>query len=212
MFKKTIVLIFFSCLYFNANAQVDGYKAVSDVEGFKKKLANSANATQSIRSNFVQEKNLSVLSEKIVSKGEFAFKKQNMVRMEYKLPFKYLMVINQDKVMIKDEQKTNSFSSKSNKLFAVINNIVVDCVQGTALMNKDFSSKIFENDKYFLLVLTPQKKELKEFFTTISIYLDKNDISVYKMDMLEPTGDNTVITFLNKEFNVNIPDAEFIIN
>lgn len=212
MYKNILVLSLFSFMSFFALAQPKGFKTLSDEAGFREKISKAAENTNTIKSNFIQEKNLNVLSEKIISKGDFKFKKQNKVRMEYKEPFKYLLVINQDKVMIKDQQKTNSFSSKSNKFFAIINNIVVDCVQGTALDNKDFSSEIFENDKFYLLILTPEKKDLKEFFANISIYLEKKDCSVYKMDMLESTGDNTVITFLNKEFNVTIPDAEFIVN
>ena len=131
--------------------------------------------------------------------------------MEYIKPFKYLMIINQDKVTIRDEQKTNTFSSKSNKIFAQINKIIIDCVQGTALDNKDFVPTVFENEIEFLLVLTPQKKELKEFFSTINIYIEKKDCSVHKMDMQEPSGDNTVMTFTNKQFNGIIPDEEFLV-
>ena len=131
--------------------------------------------------------------------------------MEYVHPFKYLMIISKDRVMIKDAQKTNSFSSKSNKLFATINKIIMDCVQGTALENKDFTPKILGNETQYLLVLTPQKKELKEFFSTISIYLEKKDFSIHHLDMAEPSGDNTMITFINKKFNENISDAVFFI-
>lgn len=193
------------------NAQVKGFKAVADEAGFRKKFSQAANATQSIKSDFIQEKNLNVLSEKITSKGKFLFKKQNMVKMEYTTPFKYLLVINKDKVTIRDDKKSNSFSSKSNKLFENINKLVVDCVQGTALDNKDFTSSIQESDKEFLMILVPNKKEMKSYFTKINIYIDKKDYYVNKMDMLEPSGDNTVITYINKQYNLPIADAEFVV-
>ena len=212
MRNKKAISIFFILFSLTVFAQPKGFKIIGDEENFRKKMTDAANNTQTIKSDFTQEKNINVLSEKIISRGLFLFKKQNMVRMEYTHPFKYLMIINKDKVMIKDEQKTNSFSSKSNKLFATINNIILDCVQGTALENKDFTSKIFENETQYLLVLTPQKKDLKEFFENISIYLEKKDCSVHHLDMSEPSGDNTVITFSNKQFNANISDAEFFVN
>ena len=213
MLKKIISILLFITCFISANAQVPkGFNLLSNETEFREKLLAVSNSTQSIKSNFTQEKNLNVLSEKITSKGEFRFKKLNKVRMEYTSPFKYLLIINGDKITIKDDQKTNSFSSKSNKLFAVINNIVLDCVQGTALENKDFTKKIYKTDKEYLLILSPQKKELKEFFNSINIYLDAKDCSVIKLDMLESTGDNTLITFTNKEYNVTIPDAVFISN
>lgn len=212
MHKKFIILLVSVFSAYCSFAQPAGYKLLTEETEIRQRLKAASASTQSIKSNFTQEKNLNVLSEKITSKGEFRFKKLNKVRMEYLQPFKYLLIINGDKITIKDDQKTNSFSSKSNKLFALINNVVLDCVQGNALDNKEFSKKIYKGEKQYLLVLTPVKKEMKEFFNTINIYLDVKDCSVNKLDMEEPGGDNTIITFLNKEFNTTIPDAVFVAN
>jgi outer membrane lipoprotein-sorting protein len=188
-----------------------GFTSIKDIADFKKKFAEASKAVNTIKSDFTQEKNLSVLSEKIKSKGVFMFMKQNRTRMEYTSPFKYLLVINGDKVFIKDEQKSNSFSSKSNKIFENINKIMIDCVQGTALENKNFTSVVYENDKQYLLELTPKLKAFKDFFKKINIFIDKKDYSVNKFDMIEASGDNTVITFTNKQFNTNVTDANFVV-
>ena len=207
---KNIFFVLICCSSF-INAQPKSFKLINDEAEFRKKFNDAANIIQTIKCDFVQEKNLNVLSEKIISKGTFLFKKQSMVKMEYVNPFKYLLVINKEKVMIKDEQKTITVSAKSNMLFEHINKIIIDCVQGTAMNNKDFSMIVSENEKQYLLTLRPLKKDLQEFFSTISIYIEKNDYSVHKMDMIEPSGDNTVITFVNKQFNVDIPDEVFAI-
>ena len=55
-----------------------------------------------------------MLAEKITSKGKFWFKKESKVRMEYTQPYQYLMIINKDKVFVKDGQKENKISTKSN--------------------------------------------------------------------------------------------------
>ena len=212
MFRNTILLLFLLLTGMVCLSQPKGFKTIADDAAFRKKIADNAENTQTIKSNFVQEKNIQVVSEKIISKGTFRFKKENKVRMEYTYPYRYLLIINQDKVIIRDDQKTNSFSSKSNKLFTLINSIIIDCVQGTALDNKDFKAAIYANDKNYLLVLSPVKKGLKDFFENISVYLDIKDGSVLKIDLAEPSGDNTVITFTEKEINVPIADAEFNIN
>ncbi|MBK9635892.1 MAG: outer membrane lipoprotein carrier protein LolA [Bacteroidetes bacterium] len=165
---------------------------------------------KSIKCNFTQEKNLSILSETIKSKGVFMFMKQNKTRMEYISPFKYLIIINGEKVFIKDEQKTSTYSSKNNKMFENINKIMLDCVQGTALENKNFTSIVYENDKQYLLELSPKLKEFKDYFKKINVYIDKKDYSVNKLDMIDSSGDNTVITFSNKQFNTGVSDANFI--
>jgi outer membrane lipoprotein-sorting protein len=152
-----------------------------------------------------------MLSEKIVSKGKFWFKKDNMVRMEYNQPFQYLMVINNGKVFIKDGQKENTIAAKSNKIFQQINKITVDCVQGTMLGNTDFKTRVFENKNNFQVELSPVVKGMKEFFKTINVIIDKKDYSVVSIQMNENGGDHTIIRFSNKELNTNIANAIFAI-
>ena len=87
---------------------------------------------------------------------------------------------------------------------------MLDCVQGTALENKNFTSIVYENDKQYLLELSPKLKEFKDYFKKINVYIDKKDYSVNKLDMIDSSGDNTVITFSNKQFNIGVSDANFI--
>ena len=93
---KTLILILFPIISFS-----QGFKTVKDTTALKQKIESMSKATTSIESDFTQEKNLSMLSEKIISKGHFVFKKENLLRWEYNTPSKYLIVINKDKVIIK---------------------------------------------------------------------------------------------------------------
>lgn len=132
--------------------------------------------------------------------------------MEYNQPFKYLMILNKDKVYVKDGQKENKVSTKSNKLFQQINKIMIDCMQGTMLSNTDFITRVFENKNAALVELSPVTKGLKELFKSINVIVDKKDFSVTSIEMKELSGDNTIIRFTNKEPNASIPDALFTIN
>jgi outer membrane lipoprotein-sorting protein len=198
--------------WITCRAQYPGYAPVTDITKFKNQLSAASQKMSSLKSDFVQEKNLSMLSEKIVSKGIFWFKKENLVRMEYKQPFQYLMIINKNNVYIKDGQKENKISAASTKIFRQINRLMVDCVQGTVMNNPDFGVKAFEGNSGFLVELTPVSKGLKDYFKTIQVVIDKKDYSVMKIEMIELSGDYTIMNFVNKELNVNIPDALFAIN
>jgi len=209
--QKVILIFFLVSVSLTATAQYAGFKAIDDLAGFKKQFALEAKKTQSIKSNFVQDKNLSLLEEKITSEGKFYFKRENKVRIAYEKPFQYLMVMNGDEMFIKDNQKENKVNVKSNKLFQQVNKIMVDCVQGTILDNKDFTVRVFQNDKTWLMEMTPVGKSLKEFFQVIVIHADKKDYTVSSIDMHEPSGDNTLIRFTQKELNAAIPDEMFVI-
>lgn len=207
--NKLLLIILFIVTGFSSQAQYAGYSPVADLAKFKTAFAAASQKTNSIKADFVQEKNLSMLSEKIISKGNFWFKKDSRVRMEYHTPFKYLMILNKDKVYVKDGAKESRVSTKSNKVFQQINRIMIDCMQGTTLDNTDFKTKVFENRGQALIELKPVTKGMKEMFKSINVVVDKKDFSVQSIQMQELSGDNTIMRFTNKELNVPIPDNLF---
>ncbi len=209
---KGIFVLMFLFLSVAMHAQYPGYTLLNNTTSFREQFASASQKITTIESDFSQEKNLSMLSEKLVSKGKFWFKKENLVRMEYNSPFKYLMILNNGKVYVKDSQKENTVASASNKLFRQINNIMVDCMRGTALSNPDFSSRVFEGGQKFLVELSPVAKNLKDFFQRINIVIDKKDYTANSIEMNEPGGDNTIIHFTNKQLNATIADALFTIH
>jgi outer membrane lipoprotein-sorting protein len=206
---KIIPVILFQASGLMSMAQYPGYSPVSDMAKFKTTFTAASQKTTSVKADFTQDKNLSMLSEKITSRGNFWFKKDSRVRMEYNQPFKYLMILNRDKVYIKDGQKESRVSTRSNKMFQQINKIMVDCMQGTMLNNTDFKTMIFENRNSSLVELTPVTKAMKELFKSINVIIDKKDFSVTSIQMLELSGDNTIMRFTNKELNAVLPDTLF---
>ena len=205
------ILIVSTCFIVQNTASAQGFTRVSDTAGVIKKIAETANSLQTIKSDFVQVKNLSVLSEKVVSKGTFYFK-QSKVRLEYNQPFKYLMVINGSKIHIQDDARSTQVDMHKNKLFQEINNIIVGCVSGNIAADKDFSIHFYSSADQLKLEMTPVKKGLSEYFKTIEIYISRKDYSVNRIEMNETSGDNTSISFTNKVINGAIADNLFAVN
>ena len=190
-------------------AQYPGYKTVADLDGFKKQFTVGSEKIQTVASQFTQEKVLVALTEKITSQGKFWFKRSNKVRIEYIKPFTYLMVMNGDKVLLRDGTKENRVNTQSNKLFQQVNRIMVDCMQGTVLTSKDFTAKVFEDGGSYLLELTPTGKTLKSFFATVVLIVEKSDYSVRSMQMNEAGGDKTTLVFTDKKLNGSVDDSIF---
>ena len=151
------------------------------------------------------------MSEKIISKGHFCFKKINMLRWEYNDPYKYIIAINKDKMFIKDNGKVSKYDINSNKMFKSINEMMMNTVQGNLLSNKDYRAKEYESDKQYLLELAPVQKGAKDFLKVIQLYIDKSDYSVVKVKMIEPGDDYTSIDFTNRKNNQPIDDEKFIV-
>lgn len=206
MKKQFLFFLLFPLLAVSQN-----FKAVKDTAALKLKIENMSKATNSIQSDFVQEKNLSLLSEKVVSKGKLVFKKDNLLRWEYLSPSKYLIVINKEKITIKDEKKTTKYDMNSNKVFKEINDIMLSCVQGTIFRSNKFKTAYFENDKFYKLELMPLDKNMKDTFKKINLYFDKSVTSVAKMEMMETNEDLTSIDFSNKKLNEPVAESIFIV-
>lgn len=204
----TILFIFFSTLFLAQSS----FKAMKDTVVFKLKVDKMSKETNSIESDFIQVKNLAMLSEKITSKGHFCFMKQNNLRWEYSEPYKYVIVINKDKILIKDENnKVKKYDMNANRVFKEVNDIMISCVNGDILKSNKFTIHYFENDKTYKLELIPLVKSMKESLKKINMYFDKNVTSVIKLEMVENGEDITTIDFTNKKLNAAIAPEKFIL-
>jgi len=191
-------------------AQEKGFNKVQDIEKVKSELSKLTDNTTTIQSSFIQEKHLSFLTENIISKGEFYFKSPNKLRWEYSEPFNYIIVITDKNILIKDDDKISSFDSESNKMFSEINNMMIGTIQGSLFTDNDrFNVEYFENSEQYLLELDPKLPEMKSMLKTIKIFIDKSDISVAKIKMIESSDDYTSIDFKNRKLNHQISTDKF---
>jgi outer membrane lipoprotein-sorting protein len=187
-----------------------GFTRMKNPQQFSKSLAETTQATLTIESKFVQEKNLSVISEKIITQGKFYFKKENRLRWEYTDPFRYLIIMNGDKVLIKDEKKENRFDAASNKVFTEINSIMVGSIRGTILNEKKkFNIDYQESSEFNLVKLIPLSPQLKLFIAEIRILFNKVNFTVSRLEIEEPSGDFTKIEFTGLKINSPVSDEIF---
>jgi outer membrane lipoprotein-sorting protein len=187
-----------------------GFSTMKNQEQFKNALTETTRRTLTMESKFTQEKNLDVISEKILSSGSFLFKQENKLRWEYTAPFRYLIVMNGDKILVKDESKENRFDASSNKLFSEINAIMIGCIRGTILGNdKQFTFDYLENSEFYLLRLHPLSAKLKGSLSEIRVFLDKKTYLVSRLEIHEASGDFTKILFSGMKINTVLSDEVF---
>ncbi len=86
---------------------------------------------------------------------------------------------------------------------------MLDCMRGSIYNNKDFAVEAFESPKEFLLKMKPLTSTMKKMFSHIEVFLDKKDFHVVRLNMVENTGDNSLMTFSHSIMNNTISDALF---
>ena len=208
--------VFISCLLLvvvcmSMIEQSDTYTAMKDIPGFKTKLNQKNQSITSLKCDFVQEKSLTFMAQKVISKGNMKYKKPDMMKLEYTTPFQYIMALYKGKVIIKDNGKVNKYDSKSNKLFKYVNDLMIKAVQGNVLDSKDFSIVFKENSKTYLMEMTPVDPAMKDYVSSVNVYVDKADLGVVKVGMTEKSGDYTLISFINRIYNTTLKDEEFLV-
>jgi len=207
--KKYLVLLL--VLYsFTIYSQIpSGFQKITNPKETADKIKIVSDKIITQESDFRQLKHLSILANDIESKGHFSFKKTNLLRWEYTVPYKYKIVMNGKNLWIDDGKKVQKFDTKSNKMFGEINDLMLGLLQGNILESKNFTVQFYQNKQTTLAELSPQSSSMKEFLSKIQIYFDSKDFSVSKVKMLEKSGDYTLIEFLNKKDNQPIADSYF---
>ncbi len=200
-----LVTLFSPC----AEAQ---HKPLPDENTFRQKLEEMAATTQSIKSDFKQEKHLSILSNALISEGELIFKKPNLLKWAYEKPFQYVIVLDGKEIKMKDEEKTSTFDITSSKTFKQINDLIVSSVNGDILKEDQFDITYFQDERNYIAFLVPKDAQMKKFVSKIELFFDKNDLTVNRLILREPNDDYTLINFSEKKINSNITDEAFRIH
>lgn len=216
--KKVTLIFMLIAGCFSVFSQND-MKVLTDVETFKKKLAVEAQKVNTIESDFTQVKHMAALAGDMVSKGKFYYQKEDKVSLDYTSPMKYLIVINGPKIKMVSNGKENVFDVASNGLMKEMKDVISSCMTGNIQgLAENYKMEYLHDAKEYLVKVFPTKEEAKAILDEVNIYLDKNDLSVTRLQMVEATRDKnakdkdyTEYQFSNKKMNVNIPVSQFTI-
>lgn len=211
MIQKWFIAIFLM-LSVQVTLHAEEYVQIQDLQTLEAKVAEYSAKVQTIKSDFVQVKHLDALEVTIESTGTFAFKKENSLRWEYTQPYTYLIVSHDGKFTIKDSKKKSEYDTESNQAFKEINKMIVSSVRGNLLMDGNFDVTAFEDSKSYKIILVPKLEQMGEILSTVEMYFDKTDMSVFKVRMIEDEEDYTEIQFNNRVFNEEIPAHTFIVD
>src|SRR5690554_1720824 len=150
-----------------------------ELSAFKQRVEQETKSLKSIRTDFEQSKHMAFLSNDIQSKGKMYLRSDGSLKWEYTSPNVYSVIFKNNTILINDNGKKSTVSGEQD-MFKKINHLISGSVSG----------KLFDD---------------KEF----NMYFPQQDATVSKVKLIEPSGDFTLITFINKELNVQIDPSIF---
>lgn len=187
-------------------------RAVDDAQKDKmfETITQASASMKTMQCDFKQTKNLSFLDDKMVSTGKMYYKQDNLLRWEYTSPYSYIFILNGTTVIMQSSQKKEIIDTKSSRLFQEIAKIMMNSITGKNLStNKDFKVALYTKGDKWVAELTPLKKEMKQMFSTIVLYFNPAQSTVYRVELLEKTGDSTHIELNDIRLNVVVDEKVF---
>ncbi len=181
----------------------------SELKTFRDKVQKTAQSINSIQSDFIQTKQLSVLDNAIVSEGHLTFKAPNLVKWEYVKPYKNIAIFKDDKLLVNNEGKKDEMDLSSNRMFRSLNALIVNSIKGDMFDESQFGISYFKKGQDYLVKFIPKDKRLKKFISSFELFFDKDATQVNEVKMIEPNDDYILIIFKNKQLNGTVPDSVF---
>jgi outer membrane lipoprotein carrier protein len=179
----------------------------------REKIEASSAKMESLVCDFVQTKELSVLDEKMVSKGRLYYRNDRCLRWEYLSPYLYTFVLNDRKILMQTEKSRNVVDVSSGKLFREVVKIMMNSISGNGWADSEsFRAAYYWGEREWKITLVPLQKELKKMFSLVELTLNVKDYTVDQVKMDEPNGDFTLIRLSGKQFNPKIEDEKFAVD
>jgi len=206
--KIFLLLLYLSVTTFASAQYVDATDAQK--KDIIAKMTQASEGLNSMQCAFTQVKELSFMDDKVTSEGVMYYMKPDKIRWEYTQPYKYIFATDGKNITLTSGDNSNKLSAKSSKIFSSIGTVMIGGVSGAGIVDSpDFTTQFQVGKNDYKLSLTPLKKEIKDMFSAIHLYVGKSDSRVQSVELIEKTGDKTAITLRNIKPNIAIDEKMF---
>ena len=189
--------------------------AASDISTLLLQLGKKAAAIKSIKTEFVQEKNLALFKNKLVLKGRIYLQKPHRIAWYVDNPVKYKVIITDKTVRQWDEDtdEITEISLTGNNIFGnVISQLTVWFFGDYLSLLKDYDVRVKTRDPYVLEFFPKEENIAKKVINSITITFREDTRYLKRIEFREISGDSTVINLKNTLLNGTLDENDFRIS
>lgn len=171
-------------------------------------LRKDAEQIKTIRSDFVQEKHLQILSRPLISKGVFYYEAPGSLRWEYQSPIRSILLMHEGRVTryIWGKNGFRKDSGLSLQAMQIVLQEITKWLGGHFDDNPAFTASL-EPDRR--IVLTPKKKALSAIIRNIELILSDRPGVIKSVTIYEGEKSFTRIIFKNVRVNEVLKETVF---
>ncbi len=172
-------------------------------------LRKSLAGTTNVQSEFIQEKTLSVLQQKIVIKGRLAVAQPSRLSWQVLDPIRYTMVLDGAVLKQWDETtgKVQTMALAGNPVFKVVVNQLQGWFTGQFdLLTNDFTVAVNDSAASPKITFTPREASfMSKVIRRVELTFREDRRYLHGLIIEEKTGDLTTMIFTNTVLNATIP-------
>jgi len=197
----TGLLIFF-CLLWTAWADMES----PDWQ----RLREDFSSVRSIQAYFVQEKNLKLINQPLISKGSFTYRAPGDMRWEYELPAKSLLIFHNDQVRryVWQKDRYQAQDGGQNQAMGMVLGEIRIWLAGDFDRSALFIARLVKGDSN-QIILTPKNLSLKGYILQVILTLGVKPGILDSIEIDEGSGTTTCIRFNNVDVNLLIDESLF---
>ncbi len=197
------ILLIFVFSFFLPFASIEAQTLT--VDEVVQRIRESREKTKDFSADLLQEKKISLLKEKVISKGRIRFKKPDKISIEFFHPETSQMVYDGKTFLLyfKEEKMAERYQVQGNPV-----------VEKYLLFSKDpFQEKLAQwrivEDRETVLALEILPKVKDPLFVKTRMWISKKNWIITGMEMVEKNGDTTTLRYSNMRVDMGLADSDF---
>ncbi len=208
----TIYLLFSCFLFLVSVVSLTEADEASDVHDMLRGLGEKVSNFKSLKTNFVQEKNLAIFKNKIILRGRIYLQKPNKIAWHVDEPVKYSVLITDKSIRQWDEDtnQVQEIALSGNPVFQnVLNQLTVWFSGDYVSLLKDYNVRILKKSPLAFEFSPKENNVAGKIIKSITIGFREDKQYLQQIKILELSGDSTIIIFKDTVFNAPINNLDF---
>jgi len=212
----TIFMLLFSAATYGYSQDTQATeKTRNDLSAVLSRLEKKMSGIKTLKTGFVQEKELAVFKQKVVLKGTVCIEKPGRLAWYVNEPMKYKMVISQDMISQWDEDtnKVQKISLSKNPAFEAAIGQMQEWFSGayTPLLKEYEIILLKENPAS--LKFTPRASTIAgNVIKSVTVDFRKDEQYISRILIEEKSGDATNLSFVDTQLNIPLDDLVWKVN
>ncbi len=215
------VSLLFCCLILSlyylpfSEAQENKKDGVTDVSVLLSRLGRQVSDFRSLKTDFVQEKNLAIFQNKIILKGRIYLQKPGRLAWHVDKPVKYSVLITDTMIRQWDEDtdQVQEISLSKNPVFKVALGQLTAWFNGDYIsLLDDYTVRIRRRDPFVLEFSPKETNAAIKFIKSVTITFREDEKYLKRIKIQEQSGDATTLFFEGTVLNAPLEERFFKVN